>query len=330
MIVAAWFYLRHSHSGKKSKSKDVAIAHSQRITKLPTYQRLYKRYRMLLVLLLAGGLLLLVTTFVVTTRPVSQDLVSPQQKNRDIMLCLDVSGSMITVDKEIFKTFLNLVDGFEGQRVGLTTFNSSAVTILPLTDDYDLIRSYLKKGISGFELIEKDKFTFDYKSQAYKDYRSIVDGTTSNTDAGASIIGDGIASCINRMGANEQNRSQSIILGTDNELYGEPIITTLEAAAYAKTKNIRIYALDPGPSNTFESTAKEHVELQQAAELTGGSYSSTKDVSVQEIIADISQQEAALFTAPPEIVRKDTPLVFIIIISTLVVGLMIAAWRLKL
>jgi uncharacterized protein with von Willebrand factor type A (vWA) domain len=78
---------------------------------------------------------------VVAARPIAQKTIQPVSTNRDIMLCLDVSGSMTDVDKEIVSIFDKLADGFKGERVGLTIFNSSAVQVFPLTDDYRFIQS---------------------------------------------------------------------------------------------------------------------------------------------------------------------------------------------
>ena len=61
------------------------------------------------------------------------------------MLCLDVSGSMSEVDVEVLSVFEELLDGFEGERIGLTIFNSSPVQIFPLTDDYEFIRGHLRE-----------------------------------------------------------------------------------------------------------------------------------------------------------------------------------------
>ncbi|MBC7764523.1 VWA domain-containing protein, partial [Microbacteriaceae bacterium] len=187
--LTAWIYVKQSRKSK-AVTRSVPIAHSGRLTQLSSYRRLYVQYRRIVLAIIVILGIGLVATTILVARPVSENLVSPQQKNRDIMLCLDVSGSMYGVDKDIFATFRSLVDNFQGQRIGLTVFNSSAVTIVPLTDDYDLLRSYLDKGQIGFNYITKNQYSSDYTSDGYKDFRTMVDGTSANSDAGASLVGD--------------------------------------------------------------------------------------------------------------------------------------------
>lgn len=324
---AVWLYL-FKYQKATIKKKGVPIAHSGRVTQLPAYRRAYARYKRILLATIIVLTLGLVTAIILSARPVAQNIVSPQQKNRDIMLCLDVSGSMFSVDSDILKTFHSLVDNFQGQRIGLTTFNSSPVTVVPLTDDYDLLRAYLDKGAIGFEYMSKTGVgSTDYKSVGYHDYQALTDGTFANSE-GTSLVGDGAASCVNRMGSNEQHRSQSIILATDNEVNGDLIATLPQVAAYAKSKNVRMYAIDPGISD--EGGPSEHAELKQSVELTGGLYNTTKNVSVSQIIADISKQEATLFTAAPELVKSDQPQAFVIVLLVVVAGFLVAAWRFRL
>ncbi len=332
LVGGAWLYFTLNKRNQSKKHK-APIAHSERVTKLSVYQQLYHRYRLLLIVLIIVTTIGLIVSLLLSTRPVAQTLSTPEQKNRDIMLCLDVSSSMATVNKEIFQNFTKLAEGFDGQRIGLTSFNSSAVTIFPLTDDYELIKSYLARGQKGYEAFEANGNRIpDSDNSAYEDYRFIHNGTSSNFTAGASLVGDGLTACVNRMGSNGQNRSQSIILATDNEVSGKQTISLPEATEFARQKNVRVYAIDPGLSAnaSFGSGENQHKELEAQAERTGGAYYLSKDVQVQQIIGEVSKQEATLFSAPPEIVRNDIPAPFIIIALLVVVGILIAGWRLRL
>lgn len=317
---------------KTSKTDAKPIAHSARITQLTSYRVLFERQEKMIVMCIVGAVVIVLLAILLTSRPVAQSLVSPEQKNRDVMLCLDVSSSMFSTDTQVLKTFAKLVDGFGGQRIGLTNFNSSAVTIFPLTDDYELIKTNLTKGQAGFVALEKNGNVFSgMTDQDIKNLSLMTDGTTANFDAGSSLTGDGLAGCISRMGKNEQQRSQSVIFASDNEANGTQIVTTSQAAAYAKSKNIRVYAIDPGPTIDGGYTDYAvHTELQQAAVATGGKYFLSKDIQVQEIISDISKQEATLYTAPPELVRTDIPLPFIIAMTVVTLGLCVLFWRFRL
>lgn len=324
-----WFYFRRQKKHSQTKRAEVPIAHSGRITQLAAYKTAYTRYRNGLLGLLGLAVLGGLTAILLSARPATQDLVAPQQKNRDIMLCLDVSGSMSEVNEGIFSTFTKLVDNFDGQRIGLTTFNSNAVTIFPLTDDYVMIDEYMQKGTQAFKLAAENR-AGSYTDEEYDTITLFRDGTTGESERGSSIIGDGLASCVNRMGENQAARPQSIILATDNELGGTSIFSFTEAAVYAKSKNIRVYTLDPGASDSFDSTATAHAELKQATELTGGQYSRTTDTSIQRIVDDISKQEAKLYSSSYELVQRDTPAIPIVIAFIVLAGLFIIVWRLRL
>ena len=331
IVTTTILYFKYEQK-KTAKGYGIPIAHSVRITQLSSYRKLIKRHQLLAIICIFAAGFIAIIAIVLSTRPVAQSLVSPEQKNRDIMLCLDVSSSMFPTDEQVLATFTNLVDGFGGQRIGLTTFNSAPVTVFPLTDDYQLIKSYLSKGQKGFDaLVKKGTLFTNLTSSEYAGLSFMIDGTTANSNAGSSLTGDGLAGCIGRMGNNEQHRSQSIVFATDNEASGNEIVTTMQAATYAKSKNIRVYAIDPGPSSDGGYTnTTAHTELQQAAIATGGKYYLSKNVQVQEIINGISQQEAVLYTAPPELVQTDIPSPFIILIVVVLFGLFVLLWRLGL
>src|SRR5690606_15703243 len=193
--------------------------------------------------------------------------------SRDIMLCLDVSGSMSDVDVEVLGVFEELLKGFQGERIGLTIFNSSPVQVFPLTDDYPFIAQQLKNIRSSF----------DYRDQTPEHWVGTLNGP------GASLIGDGLAACTMRFDHADDERSRSVILATDNELAGASILTLEEAAQYAKSKKVRVFALNPVQGKDAAVSA----QLAEAAELTGGrSYALRDTTTVSDIIAEIQKQEA--------------------------------------
>ena len=67
------------------------------------------------------------------------------------MLCLDVSGSMVEYNRSVLEQFGRLLEDFDGERVGLTIFNASAVTVFPLTTDYRFITDEFAKFRATFE-----------------------------------------------------------------------------------------------------------------------------------------------------------------------------------
>ena len=120
--------------------------------------------------------LLAVAAVLGAARPVQRVTLVDQKDNRDIVLCLDVSGSMIDVDAEVVSTFLRLAEGFRGERISMVIFNSSAVPVFPLTDDYDFVSDQLRRAQRSLTIVDgKDPF-----------FAGTLNG------AGSSLIGDGL------------------------------------------------------------------------------------------------------------------------------------------
>ena len=120
------------------------VAHSHRLTELPEYQAALRRHRRWLTVAAVAGGVLMAAAVVSAARPAERSTVSPEQRNRDIILCLDASGSMSSADAAVVEVFARLAQGFDGERLGLTVFDSSAVQVFPLTDDYDFVQEQLR------------------------------------------------------------------------------------------------------------------------------------------------------------------------------------------
>lgn len=316
IVVGYWVVQYILWRQRKNKAEPaVPIAHSDRLTNLPAYKAALKQYRLLLYIAGGATTLALLMAMLLSARPANISFITPAQQNRDVMLCLDVSGSVLGADATIINRFSALVNSFDGQRVGLTVFNSSSVAIVPLSDDYQFINEQL--AIVGTALKEQ-------KGQAFTDLTS---GTLADFDKGTSLVGDGVASCISNLGTNAQRRSQSIILATDNEANGTPIIGMTQALALAEDKDVRIYAIDPG--ETEPSKAAEHAQLKTQAEETGGGYYLLRDAeAVTAIIGEITKQEAkyAAGGAVVAIADNPNPFMYVAIVATL--ATLVLAWRL--
>lgn len=281
------------------------------------------------------------------SRLATQSLVTPSEKNRDIMLCLDVSPSMTSVDVKLVETFEKLARDFQGQRIGLDIFNINGSQVFPLTDDYDLIQerlAYAKKILSR----EKSKMNDDELTEYYDFLRGsggsgMKLADVSNDEFPASNAGLGLAGCVRHLGDNPSGRSQSVLLATDNELSGERekvIITTPQAMVLAKQKGIRVYAIDPGVysetasvthSGDADNLYGEHAALKNYAILTAGEYYRLSSVDiVPDVIARISKQEAKLFVGDMQLAVADAPLPGFIALTTSIAGILFVLWRLRL
>ena len=105
--------------------------------------RRWRRLNRCAAILLALALLMVLS---LAARPARVDRTLEQGHNRDIVLCLDVSGSTLPYDRQVIASYLDLVRNFRGERMALSIFNSTSRTVFPLTDDYDMITAELSKA----------------------------------------------------------------------------------------------------------------------------------------------------------------------------------------
>ncbi|GAA4489708.1 VWA domain-containing protein [Microbacterium panaciterrae] len=297
--------------GTGSSAAGAPISRAERIRALPAFRRAVRRRQAALAGIVALGILAVALGGVVAARPVAQRTIQPVSTNRDIMLCLDVSGSMTDVDKEIVSIFDKLADGFKGERIGLTIFNSSAVQVFPLTDDYAFIQDHLRSLMKGF----------DYSTTVPEQWVGTMNGV------GASLIGDGLASCVLRFDHADQQRARSIILATDNELNGSPIVTLAEAADYAASKKIRIYTINPVDGVDLPNSKT----LADAATTTGGkAYALRATTTVSDIITEVQKQEASQLKGQSTVIWTDVPQLWIAALIVLALGFVVLLWRVRL
>ncbi len=297
--------------GRRATDGDAApIARAERLRSLPSFREAVRRRMFALTGILALAAVSAVVAGLVAARPMTSQTIQPVNTSRDIMLCLDVSGSMGDVDVEVLTVFDELLDGFEGERIGLTIFNSSPVQVFPLTDDYAFIREHL----------QSIRESFDYADAVPEHWVGTLNGS------GASLIGDGLASCAMGFDHADDERSRSIILATDNEVNGASIVTLDEAAAYSAGKGIRVFALNPVQGDTAVSQ-----ELVSAAEATGGeAFGLRATTTVADIIAQVQEQEATELRGQAQVVWSDQPNLYIAVLMVGVLGLLVVMWRVRL
>ena len=82
--------------------------------------RLFRQWRALGRLAISVLVLALALAIVLVARPSQVDAGDERASSRDIVLCLDVSGSTLPYDREVIDTYLELVKHFEGERIGLS------------------------------------------------------------------------------------------------------------------------------------------------------------------------------------------------------------------
>lgn len=287
------------------------VARAERLRALPTFRQALGRRALALACIVILAAVSILAAGVVAARPMASQTVQPVDTSRDIMLCLDVSGSMSEVDVEVLSVFEDLLDDFEGERIGLTIFNSSPVQIFPLTDDYEFIRANLQSV----------RESFDFVDQVPEHWVGTLNGD------GASLIGDGLASCAMAFDRPDDERSRSIVFATDNEINGASIVTLDEAAAYARSIGVRVFALNPVQGKDAGVSA----ELARAAEATGGAAFGLRDTTtVSDIVTRVQEQEATELKGRAQVVWSDAPELWIVVLLVAVLSFLVVLWRVRL
>ena len=205
VIASAVSRLRNKKRQPKIAGTSLPVANSYRLIRLPEYQKYFRRYKYLISVALLIVAVSVVMIIILAGRPTTKAVIEPESHNRDIMLCLDVSGSMYEADSEILRVYAELSKGFKGERIGLVLFDSSPVVVFPLTDDYDFVTKQLESAAEAF----KYSFSGKYNSEKTKRIYDLISGVYEGD--GSSLIGDGLAGCVNRFDKLDHKRSRSII-----------------------------------------------------------------------------------------------------------------------
>jgi len=238
--------------------------------------RIWLRHLLALCRILAVALLIIV-------------LARPQSSNQweqvstegiDIVLCMDLSGSMRAMDfrpnrLEASKNVgIEFVNAREDDRFGLVVFAGESFTQCPITTDRAVVINFMKEV----------------------DFGIIEDGTA---------IGMGLATAVNRI-KDSRAKSKVIILLTDG-VNNRGDIGPLTAAEIAAGYEIRVYTIGVGSRGNAPIQVQDMfgrmvtrdmpVEidedvLKQIAETTGGSYfRATDNNKLREIYREIDQLE---------------------------------------
>ncbi|BAQ97078.1 VWA domain-containing protein [Bifidobacterium angulatum] len=285
--------------------------------------------------LMAAALLL---TFALIARPATVDQGEERASSRDIVLCLDVSGSTLPYDREVIDTYRDLVSHFQGERIGMSIFNSTSRTVFPLTDDYELVSHQLElasKALSGVQSQD------DIDKMSDEDYQRISDwleGTQNRKDA-TSLIGDGVVSCAAMLpgftygsastaGSTERSRAASIVLATDNVVSGTPVYTLNQALSLTSKANITVDGLFSGPeASEKESTTTDMRKLIEAHH--GTFLTQSNGTSVNELVRDINTRRNKESQASSKASMVDDPAWWVLALAVIVTIWLLLVWRLK-
>jgi len=284
VLLTGWLLPRRVRAG-------TPVANTEDLWRSPAVRPWVRRYRMwrgLAAVAVVGALLAAAT---VAARPVVVEERARILANRDIVLCLDVSGSMSDFGGEVADTFLALLDSFEGERIALSLFNSTSRTVFPLTDDYELVRE---------QLGEARRALGRPGSEQYWEFVAGVDGIPDE----ASLIGDGLATCALLFDQFDAERSRSIIFSTDNAVWGTPVYTLPQAIDLVMARGVVVHGLF-GYDVRYTGQL-EQLEFRREVTRSGGIYFELSDPSaVEGIIADVQSYQRVDMDAEPERVEVD-------------------------
>ena len=320
------------HSHDRDLRRVAVIAHTKTIKFLPAYRRAARHYR---ILMICAAISLLVTLFTLTAsaaRPIERQENKSITENRDIVLCLDVSGSMYSYMGDLLKYFKKIVKGLKSERIAVTIFDGKPANLIPLTNDYDAL----------LEIIDTLGADDSNSSYTYFSRFAPVIGTSS------SAIGDGVMGCVTRLDLSEKNmRAKSVIIATDN-MYGDNTqsVDIGQVARYAVRYNVTFYGLYTGYNSTYDDGNKKKLEFKSAVEdITGGTFHDLNDYyeikksvavakdansTIESIIRLILKQETAKIEGAPEAVYTDQPNIYLYISGICFLIFLAIIWRLRL
>ena len=268
-----WHYIKNESRNKGAVMASAVNAHTPATFKT-RFRHLPFVFRMLAITCLIMAL----------ARPQHQTGKSRTEgEGIDIVLCLDVSGSMGTSDVKPYRfqvakeVAIEFVKSRPVDRIGLVIFAGEAFTKCPITPDRNAVLNQL---------------------QSLK----IMDGGYLET---GTLIGEGLAMSVNRI-SKGTGKSRVVILLTDGKEDAPPtrIIDPEMAMEIAKANNVKVYCIGLGSaSSTDEQLVKDisgnivrnYIDedlLGRIATNTGGKYyRATDKASLQAIYGQIDQLE---------------------------------------
>jgi Ca-activated chloride channel family protein len=228
-----------------------------------------------------------ISLLLLVARPMVSIPSSDDRTGLDVMLTVDVSGSMTIEDvqpsrieaaQEVIAEFIKKLTR---DRVGLIVFTGVPVTLSPLTQDYSIVQEYV-------DLLTPEKSLW-------------------LSAGGGTAVGDALLLTTRKFQQGTE-RSKVIILITDGQsnIGMEPE----DAADIAAKRNIKVYTIYIG--SFFTSRAKE--SLSQVATKTGGkSYTVEDKKGLATIFDEIDKLERGAYKGVTPIQYRDEPTILMLL-----------------
>ena len=296
-------------------------------SELPKYKRRLALYILLKIMGFVGLATSLLSSAYLIGRPSFNKKIDAGVKRRDIYLCLDVSYSLYELNADFVENLEDVVRGLEGDRVGISIFNTSTVEFMPLTTDMDftidkleelkeyfvLQKKYMKmRDDNDFNGMTGEQFSAFLDSMTEDEYNEFMDMldkldvidrpvTLDNEIKGSSLIGEGLASCLfNFPSLDDSERTRVIIMVSDNAQSenAPPTIELAEAADMCKDKDVAVFGIFPPKDALRELEAGQNfdnlsTDMRQNIRKTGGEfYVVGSDFDTEDVIKQIQSHEA--------------------------------------
>ena len=226
-------------------------------------------------------------------------LARPQTRNQkkettgegiDIVLCMDISGSMLSADFypnrfEVSKEMaIEFVQSRPIDQIGLVIFSGESFTQVPVSSDHQMLIEQIRGLRNGM----------------------LRDGT---------LIGEGLATSVERLNASKA-KSKVVVLLTDGKEQPpeDRVIDPYTALEIAKAKRVKVYTIgmnamkpstivvEKGIRTTGNTGGVDEVLLKRIAIQTGGQYFRATD---KEGLENIYQQIDRLEKSKVEILSKE-------------------------
>ena len=297
--VVGWMLARRAgvRSGKKGW-----VANTGYLRGLPKYQALVRRTRASLAIAFVCFLIAVIATSVSAGAPVDRYVKHDKSASRDIVLCLDSSGSMLPYDSKIGGAFRQIISHFEGERISLQLWDAYSMTMFPLTDDYDMATDVLQ---DMSDTIDTGLIQVGGKISGTRELFEYLEPVLDEKQEVSSLVGDGLASCIMGFDHNDKQRSRTILLATDNEVYGSGVYDLSEAIEFAKSQGVTVTALYPGSDISLSSEA---LQLRDEVRKTGGDfYDASSPSAVDSVVKQIEAEQKEELDSAGKMIETDRP-----------------------
>ena len=297
--VVGWMLARRAgvRSGKKGW-----VANTGYLRGLPKYQALVRRTRASLAMAFVCFLIAVIATSVSAGAPVDRYVKHDKSASRDIVLCLDASGSMLPYDSKIGDAFREIISHFEGERISLQLWDAYSMTMFPLTDDYDMATDVLQ---DMSDTIDTGLIRIGGKVSGTRELFEYLEPVLDENQEVSSLVGDGLASCIMGFDHNDKQRSRTILLATDNEVYGDGVYDLSEAIEFAKKQGVTVTALYPGSDTNLGYQAQQ---LRDEVRKTGGDfYDASSPSAVDSVVRQIEAEQKEELDSAGKMVETDRP-----------------------